>query len=91
VIDSLITYYAHDMIMENKSTIKIAAFLFTSGLGISFLVFLNAAQPFVLRQITRTPNNDVAKVSRYGLLCSFLCQAVRERDLADELPSYIII
>ena len=55
-----------------KPNPQIVAFLATSGLGISFLVFLNAAQPFVLRQIINLPNEKLARVSSTLIFCDEL-------------------
>lgn len=59
-----------------KANLQIIAFLTTSGLGISFLVFLNAAQPFVLRQIINIPNHNLARVSSTLIFCDELMALV---------------
>lgn len=47
----------------SESTVQHAGFLLTSGLGISFLVFLNAAQPFVLNDLLKVPRGQTGRVS----------------------------
>lgn len=42
---------------------SLVAFYVNSGLAISFLVFLNAAQPFVLADILELPKERLGKVS----------------------------